>query len=214
MKRFVTPFLVWGALVLIHLTAMADETPRYEGNIVLITSSMSIQDAVDVAQPGDIITLAPGTYYESVVVDRSGTSEAPIVITAQIPGSATISGATAPEYDLGLTHVQGDLYSAEVSWHVRWVMADGRNLMSYNDLAGLTSFTIPGHDSNSIVDGPPEGFVWEDGTLYLRLLDGQNATEADIEIHRSFPNSSRTARSWLLAMIKVGTASTGSRLLS
>lgn len=178
--------VIWMVLFVIHDAAVAADMPTYEGNIVRITPDMKIQDAVDVAQPGDVITLAPGIYYESVVVSRSGTPQSPIVITAEDPGTATISGATDPGYDFDFAWVGDDLYRANVPWTVRWVMVDGRNLMSYNDLAGLTNFRIIGHDSGTNVDGPPEGFVWVDGALYLRLLNGQDPSDAMVEIHRSF----------------------------
>lgn len=160
--------------------------PVYEGNVVRVTPESGLQAALDVASPGDVITLAPGVYYESVVLDRSGTAAAPIVIAAEDPGTATISGATPPDFDLQFTRVQGDLYRAEVPWTVRWVMADGRSLMGYDDRAGLESFRILGHDSGTLVDGPPEGFTWANGSLYVRLIDGQDPAQANVEVHRSF----------------------------
>jgi hypothetical protein len=186
MKGFVTPLSILVALLAIG-GGKADGMPSYEGNVVRITPGMSIQGAVDVAQPGDIITLAPGVYYESVVVQRSGTAEAPIVITAEDPGTATISGAMTPDFDLQFSQVAGDLYSAPVPWTVRWVMVDGRTLIGYDDVQGLTDQRIPGYSSGNLVDGPPEGFVWVDGMLYVRLLNGQDPSNAEVEIHRSFP---------------------------
>jgi len=182
-----TLFLIsFGALSALAQDASTAIMPVYEGNVVRVTPETGLQGALDTASPGDVITLAPGVYYESAVLDRSGTAEAPIVIVAEEPGTATISGATTPDFELGFTRVEGDLHRANVPWTVRWVMVDGRNLMGYDDLQGLRSFTILGHDSGSVVDGPPEGFVWVDGTLYVRLLGGQDPNRANLEIHRSF----------------------------
>lgn len=50
----------------------------------------SIQKAVDLAQPGDVITLAPGEYFQDVVTKRNGTAKAPITITG--PADAVIKG--------------------------------------------------------------------------------------------------------------------------
>jgi hypothetical protein len=160
--------------------------PTYSGHVVPVTPETGLQAALDLAKPGDVLSLAPGVYYESVVVTRSGTAAAPIVITAADPGTATISGATTPDFSLSFTRVQGDLYRASVPWTVRWVMVDGRNLMGYDDLADLQSFRTLGHDSGAIVDGPPEGFTWVNGQLYVRLLGGQDPSQAKVEIHRSF----------------------------
>jgi hypothetical protein len=168
--------------------------PTYSGHIVRVTPESSLQAALDTAQPGDVIRLAPGVYYESVVVARSGTAAAPIVITAEDPGTATISGATPPDFSLSFSHVQGDLYRASVPWTVRWVMVDGRNLMGYDDRAGLETFTILGHDSGNLVDGPPEGFVWVGGQLYVRLLGRQDPNQATVEIHRSFAGADTPPR--------------------
>lgn len=160
--------------------------PTYTGNVVYVTPETGLQPALDQANPGDVITLAPGVYYESAVLARSGTAGAPIVLIAEEPGTATISGATPPSFDLDFTQVQGDLYRASVPWTVRWVMVDGRNLMGYDDLSGLQSFTLPGFHTGATTGGPPEGFVWQNGTLYVRLLEGENPNAAQVEIHRSF----------------------------
>lgn len=42
-----------------------------------------VQDALNGAQPGDIITVAPGTYAEAITTVRGGTAQAPITIRAR-----------------------------------------------------------------------------------------------------------------------------------
>ncbi|AHF90186.1 hypothetical protein OPIT5_08055 [Opitutaceae bacterium TAV5] len=56
------------------------------------TVHATIQDALDAAQPGDTLRIAPGVYHENVVFRRSGTPSAPITLTG--PG-AIIDGAAA-----------------------------------------------------------------------------------------------------------------------
>lgn len=51
----------------------------------------SIQKAVDLAQPGDTITLASGTYMQDVLSKRDGTAGAPITIKG--PANAIVKGA-------------------------------------------------------------------------------------------------------------------------
>jgi hypothetical protein len=50
----------------------------------------TIQKAVDLAQPGDVINLAPGSYLQDVVSRRSGTPTAPITLTG--PAGAVVKG--------------------------------------------------------------------------------------------------------------------------
>jgi len=52
-----------------------------------------IQDAANAAQPGDVVSVGPGTYHETVTVSRSGTATAPIVFQSQQTGAAVVSGA-------------------------------------------------------------------------------------------------------------------------
>ena len=49
----------------------------------------SIQAAVDAAQPGDVVTIRPGTYAELIQTQRDGSSNLPITIRAE-PGEAVV----------------------------------------------------------------------------------------------------------------------------
>lgn len=50
----------------------------------------TIQKAVDIAEPGDVINLSEGEYFQDVLTRRSGSTSAPIVITG--PQTAVIRG--------------------------------------------------------------------------------------------------------------------------
>ena len=53
-----------------------------------------IQDAVNVAQPGDHVIISPGTYAETVSTVRAGTAQAPITLRARdARGSAIVTAA-------------------------------------------------------------------------------------------------------------------------
>jgi hypothetical protein len=54
------------------------------------TAFKTIQKALDVAQAGDTVTLAPGTYMQDFVTKRSGSSGAPITVTG--PSNAIVKG--------------------------------------------------------------------------------------------------------------------------
>jgi hypothetical protein len=61
---------------------------------VMVSSLSALQTAIDRASPGDTIFLADGVYpaTQNIVVTRSGAEGRPIVIAAQDPGKAEISG--------------------------------------------------------------------------------------------------------------------------
>jgi hypothetical protein len=53
----------------------------------------TIAHAVEIALPGDLILVEPGTYHETIIINNSGTEEKPITIAAQKFGTAVIDGA-------------------------------------------------------------------------------------------------------------------------
>jgi hypothetical protein len=60
----------------------------------------TIAKGVASLKPGDTLTVLPGTYYESVSAKISGTSEAPITIRAQRPGTVLLRGdVDAPAFE-------------------------------------------------------------------------------------------------------------------
>lgn len=79
--------------------------PMPAGRELTITEAGPLQDALDRAQPGDVITLAPGRYRfggRSLAVRRPGRADAPITVRAPQPGSVLL------EFDL----LEGFLVSA------------------------------------------------------------------------------------------------------
>ncbi len=150
-----------------------------------VTPDGDLQKVLDSASPGDTITLAPGTYRGLITISNGGQRRSPVVLRAEKPGTVTLTNATRPKFRLEFTNVKGDLYRAPVPWQVRWMMVEGhRNLMDYVTLAGLGAFRAIGNDSRRMEDGPPEGFAWESGFLYVRLLGGKDPNQAGVEIHR------------------------------
>lgn len=150
-----------------------------------VTPNGGLQQALDDALPGDVILLAPGRYGGPITVNRGGESSEPVVLRAEEPGAVTLTNAAPPGFQLDFTNVKADLYRAPVAWRVRWAMVEGRrNLMDYVTLSGLQTFRAIGNDSRRMEDGPPEGFAWEDGFLYVRLLGGGDPNRAGVEIHR------------------------------
>lgn len=59
----------------------------------LISSQEAFKDAVSAAKPGDVLTLADGTYSDfEIIFKGEGTADAPITLTAQTPGKVILSG--------------------------------------------------------------------------------------------------------------------------
>lgn len=133
---------------------------------------------VEDAKPGDIYELEPGTYRQSIILEGNGSIENPIVLRARIPGTVIINGAEPKQ--LNFTHVSEDLYVSKINHRVRLVIADGRNMMGYNSKKELLEFR-----NKEGIGGPLEGFSWEDGKLFVRLLNGQDPNSVKVEIHRA-----------------------------
>ena len=64
MKKIIPQGLLWLSLMLVVPGLMAAE--------ILVKDGESIQGAVNKAQTGDVILVYPGTYKESVYVDKDG----------------------------------------------------------------------------------------------------------------------------------------------
>ena len=164
------------------LTAVALPAAGAEAQL---TPADDIQKALDAAKPGDTIVLKDGVYYQSVVITRGGTAAKPVTLRAANGGGATLSGAVPPKQaKLKFELVEGDLYKAAAGHRVWWVMIGSRNLVNYGNLSYLTQFQFPNQSGGGLKRCVPEGFAWQDGTLYVRLEKKANPNDAAIEISR------------------------------
>lgn len=71
----------------------ASTMPTLYGKIIVVRpdGGLTIQEAVDLAEPGDTIELSPGEYFQDVVTKKDGLPDRPIIIKGQ--KSSVIKGA-------------------------------------------------------------------------------------------------------------------------
>ena len=129
----------------------------------------TIQRAADVVNPGDTVFVAPGVYFERVLLARAGTDAQPITFRAAAPGTI-VSGAN-PAIRAGQVTWTSEggapnLYSIPFAVEPATVLSDDVDLFAYQTLAELQTFTL-----NTIpnVPGPQHGFAFANGKLYVRL---------------------------------------------
>lgn len=115
-----------------------------------------IQDAAEIAGPGDEIIVAPGVYREYVNPRQSGTADQPIVYRAQQPGVSIITGsepvkswqqwqgdvwvARIPNgifdsYNPYTTVLNGDWYYTKTPLHTGEVYLNGKSMYEMSTLA-------------------------------------------------------------------------------
>ncbi len=81
--------------VVTTLLLLAAKAGVASGTIVPVSTAAALRTAIDNAQPGDVITLAPGTYVitQNLLCDTPGTADRSIVVRAATPGSAVIQSS-------------------------------------------------------------------------------------------------------------------------
>ena len=74
---------------------LAATVPPATAGVVPVATAAALRTAIDNAQPGDVITLAPGTYViaQNLLCDTPGTRDSSIVVRAATLGSAVIQSS-------------------------------------------------------------------------------------------------------------------------
>src|SRR5258706_4306684 len=79
------------------------------------TPLKTIQKAVDLAQPGDVISLAPGAYLQDILSRRAGNADAPITIKG--PASAVVmGGGHARIFEINHDYITLDGFTLDGLW--------------------------------------------------------------------------------------------------
>ncbi len=132
----------------------------------------TIQKACDRVSPGDVVTVYPGVYCESVQLKRAGAPGKPIVFKADAveEGRVIITGADRAiregKVEWKLVDVQLQLYSAPLDHQPTRALYSGADLYPYPDLARLKQFSL-----TDKMSGPKHGFAYSDQEkrVYVRL---------------------------------------------
>ena len=135
----------------------------------------TVQAAADLAQAGDLISIAPGIYREEVTVPTSGSAAQPIVFRGSAPG-AILDGADATiAAGVSWSAAGGGVYAhGPLGFATGHVVTELGRLYRYDNLTDLQNLPA----------GPPGGF-WLDGTtLRVKLSDGSSPAAHQMQVAR------------------------------
>ena len=133
----------------------------------------TIQHAADVSQPGDLVSIGAGIYYENVHVSTSGTDSAPIVFRGS--AGAVVDGSD-PAIANGVTWTSrgNGVWSYAAGYSTDLVVTDQGRLFDYTTLAELE--LLPA--------GAPGGSYADGTNVYVKLSDGSSPAQRQMHVSR------------------------------
>ncbi|HEX3658529.1 MAG TPA: right-handed parallel beta-helix repeat-containing protein [Pirellulales bacterium] len=135
----------------------------------------TIMRAAKLVNPGDLVLVHPGVYFEHVKLERSGTSDAPITFRAVGgPEKTVVTGAHQPLREGLLKWQRVDeplgLWRIGLPDEPATLLCDNLNLYRYPSLAELRALVVNDVSGQKMPGpGPKHGWAWADGHVYLRL---------------------------------------------
>jgi len=163
-------------------------TPASAAQTVRVTSLSALQSALDKANPGDTIALADGSYSagSTLAIKRSGSASAPVTVTAEHVGKATITGSKGFSFASGVSDVvlRGFKFRNGASLSVP--AGASRNRLSRNDFqltSGGNWVTVSGDDTE--VDHN----VFQNRTsqgVFLQILGPAKAMAQRVHVHHNY----------------------------
>ncbi len=126
----------------------------------------TVQESANRAQAGDLISIAPGIYRESVTVSSSGTGAQPIVFRGGAPGAVLDGADEAIAAGVAwIAETQG-VFRRQLGFATGHVVSELGRLFRYADLTEL----------RALAAGPPGGFWYDSasGALRVKFTDGSS----------------------------------------
>lgn len=162
----------------------------------------TIQQAANMAAPGEEIVILPGVYREDLRIRHGGQPNHPITFRAQQPGTVTLTNAAPPEVTKSLVwrSEENDIYSSTPPWLIYYTRYNGSVLYDVR-WGGIKRL-------KALVEKPNAygtcTYNKETNRFYLFLPNGETPNNEKLVIHRHIPaprewGNSRVANIWLEA---------------
>ena len=134
----------------------------------------TIQRAADLSQPGDLISIEPGFYHESVDVSTSGTAALPIVFRGSGTGVVLDGADPAVLAGVSWTAAGSGVHTRVLGFSTGHVVTDQGRLYRYDTLADLQILGA----------GAPGGFHFDGTTLAVKMADGSTPAAREMYVAR------------------------------
>ena len=135
---------------------------------------LTIQEAADRAQPGDLVLIADGVYREGVTVSTSGTAAQPIVFRGSGDGAVLDGADEGIAAGVSWSPQANGVYSVALGFSTGHVVTEQGRLYRYGSLPELEALGA----------GAPGGFVFNGATLYVKLLGGSSPSAHTMHVAR------------------------------
>ncbi len=147
-------------------TLYVDDNAAVGGDGSIVQPFRTIQEAVDRAGPGTLVSVADGVYREAVTFPASGTPDNWIQVKAA-GDAAILDSADYLSGDIWRADTAPNIWSTSFAAVVSYLARDGFRVYQYDDRKSLIDAV--GHEGEKM----DEGFFYEPGTqkLYVRSLD-------------------------------------------
>ena len=148
------------------VTLYVDDDAAVGGDGSIVEPFRTIQEAVDHAGPGTLVSVADGVYREAVTFPASGTPDNWIQVKAA-GEAAILDSADYLSGDIWRPDTAPNIWSIPFSALVSYLAKDGMRVYQYDDRKSLIDAVAHGGEKME------EGFFYEPGTqkLYVRSLD-------------------------------------------